>query len=153
MDIYEEKMPAEEPEPRLLSSSSSTAATASSGSTLHTTIPPPPRTAVPTTSETASPPQPQSPSSSSPSSTDPSPAHLNRLAARDRAYMLLHTLTKLGPGASGGQSGVENPEAWLVLARSHELSGQLGRAKKALWWVVRLEEGRGIRGWNSVRGG
>jgi cargo-transport protein YPP1 len=74
---------------------------------------------------------------------DPTPAQLNRLAARDRAYMLLSTLTKLG-------SGWDNPEAWLLLARAYELKGQVSKAKQALWWVVELEDSRGLRGWNRA---
>ena len=35
----------------------------------------------------------------------------------------------------------------MALARAHELGGQVGKAKEALWWVVELEESRMIRGW------
>ena len=66
------------------------------------------------------------------------PEQLSRLAARERAYMLLSTLTRLG-------SGWDNPEAWLGLARAHELSGQPQKAKEALWWVVGLEDGKSVR--------
>ena len=74
---------------------------------------------------------------------DPTPAELNRLAARDRAYMLLSTLTRLG-------TGWDNSEAWYTLARSYELSKQVGKAKQALWWVVELEENRPMRPWREV---
>ena len=74
---------------------------------------------------------------------DPAPAELNRLAARERAYMLLSGLTRLG-------TGWDDSEAWLELARAHELSGQVGKAKEALWWVVELEETRPVRGWRDV---
>ncbi|WPG97453.1 Hypothetical protein R9X50_00022800 [Acrodontium crateriforme] len=77
---------------------------------------------------------------------DPTPAELNRLAARDRAYMLLSNLTKLG-------TGWNDPEAWLTLARSHELSGQIGKAKQALWWVVELEDSKPIRPWSEAAAG
>ncbi|RMD42552.1 hypothetical protein DV735_g2622, partial [Chaetothyriales sp. CBS 134920] len=57
------------------------------------------------------------------------PGTLNRLAARDRAYGLLSTLTKLG-------SGWDNSEAWYALSRAHELAGDLDKAKEVLWWVI-----------------
>ncbi|OQO04522.1 hypothetical protein B0A48_09444 [Cryoendolithus antarcticus] len=74
---------------------------------------------------------------------DPTPAELNRLAARDRAYLLLSTLTRLG-------TGWDDSEAWLALARNHELSGQVGKAKEALRWVVELEDARPVRSWRSA---
>lgn len=57
--------------------------------------------------------------------------------------MLLSTLTRLG-------SGWHNSDAWYTLARSHELSKQVGKAKQALWWVVELEENRPMRPWREV---
>lgn len=71
---------------------------------------------------------------------------VDRLAARDRAYGLLSGLTRLG-------TGWNNSDAWFALARAHEESGQVEKAKEALWWCVELEEGRGIRDWNSVGAG
>ena len=131
MDIYEEKVPAEEPRPLLhpLPGSSPT--------------PPPPRTAPPTKT-----PETNSADTQDKRSTqkDPSPAELNRLACRDRAYMLLSTLTRLG-------NGWDNAEAWLTLARAHELSKQVGKAKQALWWVVELEENRTMRHWSEASAG
>ena len=70
---------------------------------------------------------------------------LAHLAARDRAYGLLSALTKSG-------QGWDCSEAWMALARAYELSGQVDKAKEALWWVVELEEGRGIREWNVAGG-
>ena len=70
---------------------------------------------------------------------------LSRLAARDRAYGLLSALTKSG-------QGWDCSEAWMALARAYELGGQTERAKEALWWVVELEEGRGVRVWSVVGG-
>ena len=67
---------------------------------------------------------------------------LTALSARDRAYKLLSALTKSG-------QGWDDSEAWFALARAYELSGQIERAKEALWWVVELEEGRGIRSWKA----
>ncbi|KYG44301.1 hypothetical protein M433DRAFT_155753 [Acidomyces richmondensis BFW] len=74
---------------------------------------------------------------------DPWPAELNRLAARDRAYMLLSNLTRLG-------SGWDNSEAWYTLARAYELSKQINKAKQALWWVVELENTKPMRPFNVV---
>lgn len=101
-------------------------------------------------------PPPSSPFSSSSLSPDPisdirplkkidSTEALSRLAARDRAYGLLAALTKSG-------QGWDCSEAWMALARAHELGGQVERAKEALWWVVELEEGRGVREWSVVGG-
>ncbi|KAK4043227.1 hypothetical protein C8A01DRAFT_32716 [Parachaetomium inaequale] len=71
----------------------------------------------------------------------------DRLAARDRAHGLLAGLTKLG-------SGWDCAEAWFALARAYEESGQVDKARDALWWVVELEDGRGVRGcWEAVGGG
>ena len=71
------------------------------------------------------------------------PENLNRLAARDRAYGLLSTLTKLG-------SGWDDADAWYALARAHELGGELEKAKEILWWVVELEDSRPIRAWRNL---
>ena len=60
--------------------------------------------------------------------------------------MLLSNVTKLG-------SGWDNPQAWLTLARSHELSKQIGKAKQALWWVIELEDNKPMRPWSEVTGG
>ena len=68
---------------------------------------------------------------------------LDRLAARDRAYMLLSGLTKLG-------SGWNYSEAWFALARAYEESGQPDKARDALWWCVELEDARGARDWSCV---
>ncbi|KAK8091985.1 cargo-transport ypp1 [Apiospora hydei] len=68
---------------------------------------------------------------------------VDRLAARDRAYGLLTTLTKLG-------TGWNYSDAWFALARAHEESGQVDKAKEALWWCVELEEGMGVREWTCV---
>ena len=68
---------------------------------------------------------------------------LSRLAARDRAYGLLSALTKSG-------TGWDSSEAWYGLATAYEASGQIKKAKEALWWVVKLEEGRGVRRWDCI---
>ncbi|KAJ1335317.1 cargo-transport protein YPP1 [Microdochium nivale] len=71
---------------------------------------------------------------------------VDRLAARDRAYGLLASLTRLG-------TGWNNSEAWFALARAYEESSQPDKAKDALWWCVELEEARGIRSWSCVGAG
>ncbi|KAF3929707.1 hypothetical protein AA313_de0206612 [Arthrobotrys entomopaga] len=64
-------------------------------------------------------------------------------AARDRASGLLQTLTKLG-------TGWDMSEAWFELAREYEMSGAMEKAKEVYWWVVQLEDTRGVRAWNCV---
>ncbi|TEA11216.1 putative cargo-transport protein ypp1 [Colletotrichum sidae] len=71
---------------------------------------------------------------------------IDRLASRDRAYGLLSSLTKLG-------SAWNNSEAWFALARAHEESGQVDKAKEVLWWCVELEEGTGVREWQCLGSG
>lgn len=68
------------------------------------------------------------------------PEALDRLTARDRAYGLLSSLTKLG-------TGWDYSEAWYALARAYEVSGQVEKAKELLWWVVELEAKRPVRSW------
>ena len=88
----------------------------------------------------------QLPDCQAPSTTtaiDLTPEALDRLAARDRAYGLLSSLTKLG-------TGWDNSEAWFTLARAYEESGQVDKAKECLWWVIELEEGRGVRSWGCL---
>ena len=70
---------------------------------------------------------------------------VDRLAARDRAYVLLKTLTEQG-------SGWDFSEAWFALARALELSGLEARATEALWWCVQLEDSRPVRPWDCVNG-
>lgn len=70
----------------------------------------------------------------------------DRLAARDRAYGLLSGLTKLG-------SSWNYSEAWFALARAYEESGQVDKAKDALWWCVELEDGMGVREWTCLGAG
>ncbi|KAI9805159.1 MAG: hypothetical protein M1825_000993 [Sarcosagium campestre] len=79
--------------------------------------------------------------------SDRSPVDLDRLAARDRAHNLLSSLTQLG-------AGWDYAEAWFALGRAYEESGQLNKAREALWWCVELEERRPVRDWKyaTVRG-
>jgi cargo-transport protein YPP1 len=83
---------------------------------------------------------------SSSSHTTFSTGLLDRLAARDRAYGLLSSLTKLG-------TGWNYSDAWFTLARAHEEAGQVDKARDALWWCVELEEGRAVRNWRCVAAG
>ena len=86
------------------------------------------------------------PTPTPPTPADPSdPTLLSRLAARDRAYGLLSALTKSG-------RGWDCSEAWFALARCYEEGGQVERAREALWWVVEVEEKRGVRGWGVCGG-
>ncbi|KAL2001981.1 hypothetical protein VTN02DRAFT_896 [Thermoascus thermophilus] len=90
--------------------------------------------------------KPQSASRPTPSSTKEAAKSINRLAARDRAYGLLSTLTKLG-------SSWDNSEAWLALARVYEAGGQIEKAKEVLWWCVELEDRRPVRHWSNLGSG
>ncbi|KAK6522425.1 hypothetical protein TWF281_002986 [Arthrobotrys megalospora] len=65
------------------------------------------------------------------------------ITARDRASGLLQTLTKLG-------HGWDMSEAWFELAREYEMSGGVEKAKEVYWWVVQLEDTRGVRAWSCV---
>lgn len=75
-----------------------------------------------------------------------SPLELYRIAARDRAYGLLSSLTRFG-------NGWDSSKAWFVLARAYEESKQIEKAKEALWWTVELEEAMPIREWRVVNPG
>ncbi|KAL9131170.1 MAG: hypothetical protein Q9217_000823 [Psora testacea] len=86
---------------------------------------------------------PTSSSTDSPVDFSTSPDRLMRLSARDRAYGLLSTLTQSG-------HGWDSSGAWFALARAYEESRQTEKAKEAFWWVVELEEGRGVRQWNCI---
>ena len=82
--------------------------------------------------------------SSSPHDVDPK--HLHRLAARDRAYGLLSSLTKLG-------SSWDNSEAWYALSRAYEAGDQIDKLKDVLWWCIELEDRRPIRHWSNIGSG
>jgi cargo-transport protein YPP1 len=68
---------------------------------------------------------------------------LTALAKRDRAYGLLNTLTKL-------KNGWDCSEAWFALATAYEKGNQFDKARECLWWCVRLEDTRPVRGWSRV---
>ncbi|WEW56601.1 hypothetical protein PRK78_002048 [Emydomyces testavorans] len=75
-----------------------------------------------------------------------SPEYLARLAARDRAYGLLSALTKLG-------TAWDDAEAWFSLARAYEHGNQIKKAKEVLWWCIDLEDRRPVRHWWNVGSG
>ncbi|KAE8842105.1 hypothetical protein HRS9139_01402 [Pyrenophora teres f. teres] len=75
-----------------------------------------------------------------------SPPELDRLTARDRAFGLLSTLTKLG-------AGWDYSEAWYALARAYEESGQIDKTRDVLWWCVELEDTHPVRSWKTVTTG
>lgn len=143
MDIYEQRLPEEEPIPPLQPlpevSSLSLIKEARPVLTRPTTAStvPTQRTSFVTEAE---------PVETKERKIEPSPEELNRLAARDRAYMLLSNLTKQG-------ASWDDSEAWYALARAHELSREIGKAKQALWYVVELEKNRPVRPWKVVSPG
>lgn len=110
----------------------------------YTTPPTPPPSTLPP--DSATPILLPLPAPTPPTPADPSdPTLLSRLAARDRAYGLLSALTKSG-------RGWDCSEAWFALARCYEEGGQVEKAREALWWVVEVEEKRGVRAWGVCGG-
>ncbi|KAJ4353154.1 hypothetical protein N0V95_003626 [Ascochyta clinopodiicola] len=106
-------------------------------------------THAPIVTQTSKPPEPKKHhlTSHTPSAENQlSPPELSRLAARDRAFGLLSTLTKLG-------AGWDYSEAWYALARAYEESGQVEKTKEVLWWCVELEDTHPVRNWRSVASG
>jgi tetratricopeptide (TPR) repeat protein len=73
-------------------------------------------------------------------------AGLNKLASINRALGLLETLV-VSP------RGWDLADAWFLLADALEKVGEVERAKCALWRVVELEDGTGIRSWRVCGGG
>ncbi|KAF4547961.1 Hypothetical protein D9617_33g038250 [Elsinoe fawcettii] len=133
LDIYEEKIPPEPP------SSKDLIAIASTNSSMNIDGHQLPKTK--TSQSVSDVEQNANQAPRRPKATEPSPEELNRIAARDRAYMLLSSLTKLG-------EGWDNAEAWFHLSRAHELMGQTEKAEACLWWVVQLEDARPVRPWH-----
>lgn len=74
---------------------------------------------------------------------EPSPKLTNRLAARDRASMLLSMLTKTG-------HAWDSSEAWYLLSRANEQTGDIGKTRDLLWWCIELEDKKPIRHWSSL---
>lgn len=86
------------------------------------------------------------PEEAPPSAQNVEPKQLHRLAARDRAYGLLSSLTKLG-------SSWDSSEAWYALSRAYEAGEQTEKLKEVLWWCIELEDRRPIRHWSSIGSG
>lgn len=140
LDIYTQKIPAEEVTLQSLSllpklPETMTSTLPDNATALIGTAP----NGRPSTAASSSPIPPK------PRREDLTPEHLNRIAARDRAYGLLSSLTKSG-------RGWDCAEAWFALARAYEEGEQKEKARSCLWWVVELEEGKGVRGWGCVGG-
>jgi cargo-transport protein YPP1 len=158
LDISDQTIPPEPPRPELSIGISSlfllqpsplirTDSKTSESSNTNKPLPPPPTRTLTSTS-TLDPARPTTPATA-PATSDENrktPSSLNRIAARDRAYGLLSTLTKLG-------TAWDSSEAWLALARAYEIGGEVERAKSCLWWVVELEDRRPVRHWWGVGGG
>lgn len=66
------------------------------------------------------------------------------LAATNRALGLLEHVTN-------SNHGWDISEAWFALARAYELGGETGRARKALWRCVELEDARAVRAWRNIK--
>lgn len=66
------------------------------------------------------------------------------LAATSRTLGLLEHLTS-------SNYGWDISEAWFALARAYELGGETGRARRALWRCVELEDARAVRAWRNVK--
>lgn len=69
---------------------------------------------------------------------------LTSLALTNRALGLLEHVTN-------SNHGWDISEAWFALARAYELGGETGRARRALWRCVELEDARAVRGWRNVK--
>lgn len=83
---------------------------------------------------------------STPTTEDEEPKLINRIAARERAYSLLSTLTKRG-------TSWDNSEAWFALSRAYEAVDQTQKLKEVLWWCIELEDRRPIRHWSNIGSG
>lgn len=138
LDIWEEKITAEIPRPGLEANISSTLSFSKPQTHMGLT-----RLEKSTTAalmEAAAKDEPAS------SQKDDEQKYMGRLAARDRAYGLLSTLTKLG-------SSWDNSEAWFALSRAYEAGAQLQKTKEVLWWCVELEDRKPIRHWWNLGSG
>lgn len=153
LDIWEEKIPQEPPQPRLEANVSSTLSFFKAPPAQRDAQSPTVNNSVPnnttTNKEQQSDQEPSSPSKRDPGSgpdPDPDPRYLDRLAARDRAFGLLSALTKQG-------SSWDNSEAWYALSRAYEAGSQIEKTKEVLWWCVELEDRKPIRHWSNVGSG
>jgi len=137
LDIWDQKMPAETPQPEVTRDASTLS--------LSPSVKEKPQNdsaRLPGVTESH---RPQDIKSAS-LSPDEEPKFLNRLAARDRAYGLLSALTKRG-------SSWDNSEAWYALSRAYEAGGQVDKLKEVLWWCIELEDTRPIRHWSNIGSG
>jgi tetratricopeptide (TPR) repeat protein len=69
-------------------------------------------------------------------------AYLDKMASQNRALGLLEKLV-------ASARGWDLPDAWYLLADALDKSGETELAKSALWRVVELEDGTGVRKWRS----
>lgn len=144
LDIWDETLPPEPAQPKLETNLSSLSLVSQPSKPAEITRPgEAAAAALPNGSAET---KPQSASRPTPSSKKEAAKSINRLAARDRAYGLLSTLTKLG-------SSWDNSEAWFALARVYEAGGQIEKAKEVLWWCVELEDRRPVRHWSNLGSG
>ncbi|KAI5285366.1 hypothetical protein KEM54_000625 [Ascosphaera aggregata] len=74
---------------------------------------------------------------------EPPPKLTIRLAARDRAFMLLSMLTKTG-------HAWDSSEAWYLLSRAYEQTDDIGKTRELLWWCIELEDKKPIRHWSNL---
>lgn len=153
LDIWEEKIPPEPPQPRLEANVSSTLSFFKEAPAQQRNARSPAlNNGAPNTTTTNKEGQTdQEPSShqrdpGSGPDPDPDPRYLGRLAARDRAFGLLSALTKQG-------SSWDNSEAWYALSRAYEAGSQVEKTKEVLWWCVELEDRKPIRHWSNVGSG
>ncbi|KAL1984442.1 hypothetical protein VTN96DRAFT_9136 [Rasamsonia emersonii] len=145
LDIWEEKIPAEPPQPQLEADVSTLSLSRPVTCTGISTLEKSTAAALAGAATGKSNGAVDEPTSSS-QRGGKAPGSLSRLAARDRAYGLLSTLTKRG-------SSWDDSEAWFALARAYEASGQLEKAKEVLWWCVELEDRKPIRHWWNLGAG
>lgn len=145
LDIWDEKIPAEPPQPQLEADVSTLSLSRPTTCTGISTLEKSTAAALAGAATGKSNGTVDEPTSSS-QRGGKAPGGLSRLAARDRAYGLLSTLTKRG-------SSWDDSEAWFALARAYEASGQLEKAKEVLWWCVELEDRKPIRHWWNLGAG
>jgi tetratricopeptide (TPR) repeat protein len=143
LDIWEEKIPAEPPQPHL-EADISTLSLSKHVTGTGTVVVQKKTTAAPGKSNGHVDDEPTTASSSRRGEVPE--RSLSRLAARDRAYGLLSTLTKQG-------SSWDDSVAWFALARAYEAGGQLDKTKELLWWCVELEDRKPIRHWWNLSAG
>ncbi|KAI9041654.1 putative filamentation protein (Rhf1) [Aspergillus affinis] len=136
LDIWDQKLPLEPPETELQPDLSTPSLDSATKQTLD-----PKKQLLPTTDANVS-----KGDTLSSAIHDEEPRLLNRIAARDRAYGLLSSLTKRG-------SSWDNTEAWYALSKAFEAQGHIEKLKEVLWWCIELEDRRPIRHWSNIGSG